>query len=67
MSSKDEEIAGLTGELSAARTRAVELSFRCNEASYSSSEHREERLRLQAEVQALKVSQPAGGGRWGVA
>ena len=42
-------------ELQAARTRAVELSFQCNEASFSSSEHKEERLRLQAEVQALKV------------
>jgi hypothetical protein len=54
---KDDEISGLVGELQAARTRAMELNFRCNEATFSSSEHREERLRLQAEVQALKVSQ----------
>lgn len=55
MRAKDEEITALMTELQAARTRAVELSFQCNEASFSSSEHKEERLRLQAEVKALKV------------
>lgn len=53
--SKEDETTTLLHELSAARQRAVELSFKCNEASYSSSQARQEMLRLGAEVQALKV------------
>lgn len=55
MQTKDGEITALVTDLEAVRTRAVELSFRCNEISFSSSEHKKERLRLQAELQALEV------------
>lgn len=52
---KEDETTTLLNELSAARQRAVELSFKCNEASYTLSKARQEMLRLEAEVQALKA------------